>query len=231
MNRLIGKRNESILIANGVETTGLIDTGSEISTVSEEFWTSLDPKPEIHVVEELEIKCADGSTLPYRGVVEITLGIPALKGDLVSALFLVVPMTDYNKTVPFIVGTNVIREYKKSDSVSDDVPEAWQIAFKSLSAQHVGFVKTTYKITLKPWEVKNIAGFVRKTRNCDAAITESTEIGNFPNVSTSPRIVKLNNPGKTARVPVRVCNMTAKLITLPSKTSLCDLHEVKVLRS
>ena len=64
MNRLIGKRNESILIANGVETTGLIDTGSEISTVSEEFWTSLDPKPEILVVEELEIKCADGSTLP-----------------------------------------------------------------------------------------------------------------------------------------------------------------------
>ena len=41
----------------------------------------------------------------------------------------------------------------------------------------------------------------------------------------------LNNPGKTARVPVRVCNMSAKIVTLPPKTSLCDLHEVKVLRS
>ena len=43
---------------NGIETTGLIDTGSEISTVSEQFWNSLNPKPEIHVVQELEIKCA-----------------------------------------------------------------------------------------------------------------------------------------------------------------------------
>lgn len=140
-------------------------------------------------------------------------------------------MTDYNRTVPFIVGTNVIWEYKKSDSLSNDVPEAWQLAFNSLSAQHVGFVKTTNKVTLKPWEVKDITGFVRKARSCDSAITKPMEIGNFPNVSTSPRIVNLNNPGKTARVPVRVCNMTAKLITLPSKTSLCDLHEVKVLCS
>ena len=58
MNRLIGKRNESILIVNGVETTGLIDTGSEISTVSEEFWTSLDPKPEILVVEKSNVQMA-----------------------------------------------------------------------------------------------------------------------------------------------------------------------------
>ena len=112
---------------NGIETTGLIDTGSEISTVSEQFWNSLNPKPEIHVVQELEIKCADGNTLPYRGVVELTIGVPTLQEDLVSALFLVVPATDYNKTVPFIVGTNVIREFQKSNSA--DIPEAWKVAF------------------------------------------------------------------------------------------------------
>ena len=231
MNRLIGKRNESKLIANGIETSGLIDTGSEISTVSEEFWESLHQRPKMHAVKELEIKCADGSTLPYRGFIEITLGVPALQADPVSALFLVVPMTDYNRNVPFIVGTNVIREYKKSESMTDDVPESWQLAFKSLSAQHVGTVKTTNKVTLQPWEVRDITGFVRKVRQCDSAITEATEVGHCPNVTTSPRIVALDNPGKTARVPVRVCNMTAKLITLPQKTSLCDLHEVKVLRS
>ena len=214
---------------NGIETTGLIDTGSEISTVSEQFWNSLNPKPEIHVVQELEIKCADGNTLPYRGVVELTIGVPTLQEDLVSALFLVVPATDYNKTVPFTVGTNVIREFQKSNSA--DIPEAWKVAFNALLAQHVGSVKTTTKVTLKPWEVKDVTGFVRKDRNCDAAITESTEIGNTPHVSASPRIVTLSNPGKTARVPVRVCNMSAKVVTLPSKTSLCDLHEVKVLRS
>ena len=146
MIRLIGNRNESKLIANGVETSGLIDTGSAISTVSDEFWESLHPRPEMHAVKELEIKCADGSTLPYRGFIELTLGVPTLQADPVSALFLIVPMTDYNRKLPFIVGTNVIREYKKSESVTDDVPESWQLAFMSLSAQHVGTVKTTNKI-------------------------------------------------------------------------------------
>ena len=69
---------------------------------------------------------------------------------------------------------------------------------------------------------------MHKNRNCDAAITE---IANSPNLSASPRIVTLSNPGKTARVLVRVCYMPAKIVTLPPKTSLCDLHEVKVLRS
>ena len=152
----------------------------------------------------------------------MTIGVPALKGDSISALFLVVPMTDYNKTVPCKVGTNVIREFQKSNL--DDTPEAWKVAFNALVAQHVGSVKTTSKVSLKPFEVKDITGFVRKNRNCDAAITESTEIANSPNLSASPRIVTLSNPGKTARVPVRVCNMSAKIITLPPKTSLCELH-------
>ena len=98
----------------------------------------------MHVIEE--IKCADGSTLPYRGVVELTLSVPALKGDLVSALFLVVLVTNHNKTVTFIVGTSVIREYQKLEAVSENAPESWMLAFKSLIAQHVGFVKTTNKV-------------------------------------------------------------------------------------
>ena len=174
MNRIVEKRNESKIIVNGIETDGLIDTGSDISTLGEQFWNSLHSKPEIHVVEELEIKCIDGNTLPNRGAVELTIGVQALKGDSISALFLVVPMTDYKKTVPCIVGTNVIREFQKSNS--DDTPEAWKVEFYAIVAQHVASVKTTSKVSLKPFEVKDIAGFVRKNRNCDAAITESTEI-------------------------------------------------------
>ena len=93
-----------------------MDTGSEISTVSETFLKLLSPRPEIHVTEELEIKCADGGTLPYNRFVELTIGVPSLKGDLVSALLLVVPIRDYNKKVPYIVGTNVIREYNRLQS-------------------------------------------------------------------------------------------------------------------
>ena len=136
-------------------------------------------------------------------------------GDQVSALFLVVPVTYYNKEVPFIVGTNVIREYNRLQSAEETIPEAWHVAFKSLAAQHVEFVKTTSEVRLKPWEVKDVTGFGRKSRNCESAITESTEAGHFPNMTASPRIVTLSNPGKTSRVQLRLCNMSAKIVTLP----------------
>ena len=84
---------------------------------------------------------------------------------------------------------------------------------------------------LKPWEVKDVTGFVCKSRNCELAITESTEAGHFPYVTASPRIVTLSNPGKTSRVPVRLCNMSAKIVTLPPWSNICELQEVKLLRS
>ena len=36
---------------------------------------------------------------------------------------------------------------------------------------------------------------------------------------------------KTARVPVRICNISARPITIKPKTPLCDLHEVKVIKN
>ena len=82
------------------------------------------PRPEIHVTEELEIKCADEGTLPYHGFVELTIGVPSLQEDQVSALFLVVPVTDYNKKVPFIVGANVMGEDNRFQSAAKTIPEA-----------------------------------------------------------------------------------------------------------
>ena len=41
----------------------------------------------------------------------------------------------------------------------------------------------------------------------------------------------MDKPGKNARVPVRTFNMSAKVMTIPPKSVLCQLQEVKVLRS
>ena len=74
-------------------------------------------------------------------------------------------------------------------------------------------------------------GFACKSRNCESAITERTEVGHFPYVTASPRIVTLSNPGKTSKVPLRLCNMPKKIVTLPPKGNICELQEVKLLRS
>ena len=39
------------------------------------------------------------------------------------------------------------------------------------------------------------------------------------------------NPGTTSRVPVHIFNMSAKVLTLSSNSTVCQLQEAKVLRS
>ena len=131
-----------------------------------------------------------------------------------------------------IIGTNIIRECAQhcDDHSVTDIPEEWRTAIDMLQATSIGVVKTTRPIKLHPMETKTVTGFVRKTKNTESAITEplSNEFENRPTVC--PRVVSLENPGKTAIVPVRICNLSAKIITIPEKSKLCQLQEVKILR-
>ncbi|MCG8034658.1 MAG: retropepsin-like domain-containing protein [Candidatus Thiodiazotropha taylori] len=232
LQRLIGKENESEVIVEGLETKALIDTGSMISTISENCLETLNPKPELHSLEEidLEVKVADGRTLPYLGYVELNIKLP-FSESRVDVPFLVVSTTDYNKRVPIIIGTNVLRQFKHSLSDDNDVPNAWQSAFSSVCNKQVGIVKLTSKLTLQPMEVKDVTCLVRKTSNITSAITEPLDNENNSKVGVCPRIVSLEKPGTTARIPVRIFNLSAKVMTLPSKSNVCQLHEVTVLRT
>ena len=133
--------------------------------------------------------------------------------------------------MPIVAGTNIIRRLKSLTSDTTSVPDSWDLAFSSLTNNSVGVVKSTVKLTLQPMEVRTVTGCVRKGQNVESAITEQIEGGSLPKVAVCPRVVKLDNPGKTSRVPVRLCNLSARVITIPPKANLCDLHEVKVLRS
>ena len=50
-------------------------------------------------------------------------------------------------------------------------------------------------------------------------------------VLVCPRVIGLSKPGTSARIPVRVCNISAKPVTIPAKSLICELNEVDVLRS
>ena len=232
LEKLVGKENTSDIIVENVRTIGLVDTGSAISTVSEEFLNNITPKPHIFSLDEfeLEVKVADGRTLPYTGCIEATVKLPFSEASI-DTLLLVVPTTMYSKKVPLIVGTNIINRMKPQVSENEEVPQAWQSAFMSLNNKQIGVVKLTNKLTLQPMEVKDVHCFVRKASSVESAITEPLDSVTGTKVGVCPRIVSLDNPGKTSRVPVRIFNMSAKVMTLPAKTNVCQLQEVKVLRS
>ena len=89
----------------------------------------------------LKLECADGtdgSPMPYSGYVTLEItsaGIPS--DNIQECIFLVVPETDYNKTVPLLIGTNILddlllhckSEIRESFLQNAALHTSWYLAF------------------------------------------------------------------------------------------------------
>lgn len=111
--QLVGETSEVEVSIEGVKTKALYDTGSCVSTIGETFYKQHLSNKELKPLENiLRIECADGGVLPYLGFIEADLmvtGIPKSKSQ--TCLFLVVRETDYNKSTPLLLGTNILKEF------------------------------------------------------------------------------------------------------------------------
>ena len=89
--------------------------------------------------------------------------------------------------------------------------------------------KSTNKksIVVYPNESKTITGMVRRTSHYENAVTENIDESNDLNVCPCVVAVKANS--KTARIPVRVCNISAQPITIKPRSQMCSLQEVNVI--
>ena len=208
-SKMVDSANEGDILICGIKTVGLIDSGSMITSVSESFYDSLQPKPVLHDITEFGLS-----------VTSATFRIPLL----------VVNNTDYNSKVPAIIGTNVIRLCKES-SPSDNVPVEWQIAFDSMCDDTLP-VKTTnnFNIRIGPGEIKTLSGLVRNNKNFQTAVTEHVDCSLSGDLTICPRRVSLKSCS-TVRVPVRVCNLSARFIEIPPRSLLCSLSSVDVMDS
>ena len=148
-----------------------------------------------------------------------------------STLALVVSYTSYNKQVPCIIGTNVIRDCKKSGT-SESIPSEWQTAFDGICDETLP-VRTTnnYSIRVGPGEVKTPHGLVRNTKDMHTAVTEHIDSSLSGDLTICPRVVSLKSSGAAVRVPVRVCNLSARVVEISPKSLLCSLNSVNVVDS
>ena len=233
--QLIGPPNVCDIFICGAKTSGLIDTGSQISSLSESFYNSMEPKPPLRDVKELGINLsvlsASGNKLPYIGFIGIDVSVPGLNNMVCSTLALVVSDTSYNKQVPCIIGTNAIRLYKNS-CTSENIPSEWEMAFDGISDESIP-VRTTnnYSIRVGPGEVKTLHGLVRNTKDMHTAVTEHIDSSLSADLTICPRVVSLKTSSAAVRVPVRVCNLSARVIEIPPKSLLCSLNSVNVVDS
>ena len=59
---------------------------------------------------------------------------------------------------------------------------------------------------------------MKRSCNAEAALTEPVDDEKVSRVTVCPRVVRTDKPGSTARIPVRLCNMSAKILTFQPKT-------------
>ena len=219
-----------------METNALVDSGSQITTVSDEFYDSLSPRPHLFSLEEiglnLNIQGAGGHDIPYIGCIIAQVKVPFLPDSVIEVGALVVPLTDYGLHVPVIIGTNVIGRCRNKCKDETSVPDNWKDAFVACQTESPGLVKSTNKVTvrLRPNESIILSGMVKNCRQVVSAVTETTK-GASSRIGVCPRVVKLDKVGKNHRVPVKIYNISGKEIEITPKTTLCELQEVKVLRN
>ena len=77
-----------------------------------------------------------------------------------------------------------------------------------------------------------MSGIVRKhNKDIDTAVTEHTDTSLIGDLTICPRVVSLKPSSSTVRVPVRVCNLSARVVEIPPRSLLCLLSSVKVVDS
>ncbi|CAI5680231.1 unnamed protein product [Oreochromis niloticus] len=104
------KSNETSKLEKKCES--IMDTGSQVTTVSECFHKNHLSHLPIHPIHALlEIEGAGGQQVPYLGYIEarvtFPLSVPGREEELV-VLALVVPECQFNSRTPLLIGTNVL---------------------------------------------------------------------------------------------------------------------------
>ena len=222
---LIGPSNETTIVINKTQVPALIDSGSMVSTISHSCYLSLRYQPSLYSIDSLglQVNIANGSTLKYKGVVECDIEIPYL-GHFTSCVPLLVVHDAF-------IGTNVIRLCRNhlAQYPVSSVPETWEMAFDSVKC-NLFVVKSTNKhvVEVKPYETVIVKGVARNIpSSVSNVITEN--ISNNDKFMVCPQVVRVDPQTACTTLQVKLCNMSAKCITIKPKSDLCSLADVSVV--
>lgn len=178
---LVGTSNEADVTVAGIQTKALLDTGSCVSTISEDFYREHLPHIELQPLDGiLHIECANGDSLPYTGFVNIDMTVSGIPLEHTQhCLFLVVPRSNYSDRVPVLLGTNILKQYMTR--CRDDIGEKylqnaalftpWYLAFRCMTLREKTLKKNNNRLAtvrsseagvvyIRPNSTINIEGYL-----------------------------------------------------------------------
>ena len=234
---LIGDRNEDIVYLDGSKCTSLIDTGSQVSTVSEGYLKKhLPGKMVKSCTDLLTIEGAGGATIPYLGYCELTVEDSARKSS-VTAPLLITPDTCYSRRVPVIIGTNILHRWMGQDTDNSNTSSSLSMAYRVIKKreQHLeksgGIYGTAYlhrTIVLEPGDVSVLDADIRLTVPTPRSVALIESAGGCPSSAiVTPGLIDIDDDLKL--VPVEVVNTSDAKVVLKEGTKLCHLHSATLV--
>ena len=249
MSRLVGRRCETNVELEGSYTRCLLDSGSQVSTVSATHYNDhLACKFALHPVDSLiTIEAANGLPIKYLGYVQVSINLASIVTtcrERKHVLMFVCPDTAYSRSVPIVLGTNVLDALCDSSDRHQGTPAVVSLlkSFQAVRALHndedghVGKVTVCSRraVVIQPGCTVSVRG------KCHARQLG----GSYPAVADGPANTPASRDGlavvsslvtvseyshSTVRVPVQ--NLTGHVMTIGARTHLADLFIPKWVRS
>lgn len=233
---LVGPRCVSPVYVGGTVCESILDTGSQVTTISEPFhsrYLASSPIRPIHHL--LDVEGAGGQSVPYLGYVEVPLTFPnSVTGveEQLTALALVVPECNVNNQIPVLVGTNVLLQLYQRGIAQDrqsflERSDSFALLLRHVAKMHGKDNKThpvrlhgKGPITIPSRHKLCVLGDVRvKEANSHVSfIVEPPESPTFPvGLLLECALVNINSRA-SSKIPLVLRNTTSHSITLPSKS-------------
>jgi hypothetical protein len=244
LSKLIGQRNEADVVVGGVASRCLLDTGSQISFVSEGFYhENLACQHPLNSLGSLNIRIegAGGQPLHYIGYTVADVKLPKMKSTYEALLF-ICPDTNYSSKVPVLIGTNILdRCFESSGNLPKELAKLRKarsdaLRFCSPEDGSVGVVTVQSKraIIIKPGETRTIPG---ASRNCPvsqsfpAVLDETVGPSELPDgLLLKSSLITMSGTGRS-RVNVPVTNTSRQPVVIRPKTIVAELFMPEWVRS
>ena len=250
-SNLVGSSNETKVVLNNIKTSALIDTGSQVSSVSESFYRKhLEATTELMELDEsFGVECADGQQLPFIGFIKCQITIPEVEINKDEGLFLVVPDTNYSSRVPVLIGTNVLEQLMKRCEQKHgkrylqlaNLDTACHLAFKSMSIRQkelrrkenrLGIVKCAenHTILIKPNTTITVKGYIEEKIDYHptCVIVEPSELSSLPTDIDITPVVSSYHPKRSNDIDVHLSNVTMRTVAIAPKTILGEIQPVTI---
>ena len=240
--RLIGEPNEAEVVVEGKRVKSLVDSGAQISSISDKLAKSLGLR--IHELQTLlDLEPMGGGRVPYDGYVELRMQIPGVEAFNLDVLMLVIPASPYLKRVPVTIGTLHIDEIISLLTKEEirNTGKAWQrgiisrkVAVKSAQLrtdedvldQVKGEVKLGRKVVIAPLDSVHVSGITHVNSHAKR-LNVMTEGRDDLDEYTLPSY-SFMRPG-SKRAGVALMNLSSKPVVLKKGTVVAHVKPANLI--